>query len=91
VRRNYSAETLEVILALAVIVLTVFLFIRSDELTVLFPIVFGLGALMCLVYALEGTLFDKARKVKKSRGILFALAGLLLAGLTFLSLKVVMG
>ena len=89
-KRNYTVEVIQVILALAVIILTVVLFIKSDELTILFPIVFGLAALMCFIYAVEGIFFNKNRMVKKGRGILFAVLGICLALVTYLSGRVVL-
>ena len=88
-RRNYTAEAVEIILALAVIALTVVLFIKSDELTILYPIVFALAAVMCVVYALEGVLFRRNRMVRKSRIILFLIAAAILLLIAWLSLRVV--
>jgi len=79
-----------VILALSVIALTIVLFMKPDEYTVLYPVVFGLAALTSFVYALEGVLFRKNRMVRKSRGVLFGIAGVVLLMITWLSAKVVL-
>jgi len=89
-KRNNGVEAVQVILALAVIALTAVLFVKSSEMTVLFPVVFGLSSLMCFFYALEGIVFNRARMAKKSRSILFGAAGLILAVICWLSAKVVL-
>lgn len=72
-RRRYQIEVLEVVLASAIIVLSVILFFNSRELTVLFPIEFGLASVLSVLYALEGILYNRNRVVKKTRLILFGL------------------
>ena len=88
-RRNYQFEILEVILSLAVIGLSVVLFFRSSELTLLFPLVFGLAAILSLMSALEGTVFNRNRVIKKSRIVVFGILTILLAGLAYVSYRVV--
>lgn len=88
-RRNYQFEILEVILSLAVIGLSVVLFFRSSELTLLFPLVFGLAAILSLMAALEGTVFNRNRVIKKSRIVVFGILTVLLAGLAYISYRVV--
>ena len=88
-RRNYQFEILEIILSLAVIGLSVVLFFRSSELTLLFPLVFGLAAVLSLMAALEGTVFNRNRVIKKSRIVVFGILTVLLAGLAYVSYRVV--
>ncbi len=88
-RRNVQFEVIQVILSAAVIVLTVFLFFRSEELTILFPMVFGTAALLCLLSALEGTVFNRNRVIRKSRMIVFGILTLVLGVLTYVSFRVV--
>ena len=89
-KRNYQFEILQVILSIAIIVLTVILFVRSSEMTILFPVVFGLAALLSLLCALEGTAYNRNRVVKKSRIVLFGILAAVLAVLTYVSFRVVM-
>ena len=49
-RRSYLCEVIQVLLSAAVIVLTVVLFFRADQLSVLFPVVFGLAAVLSLFF-----------------------------------------
>ncbi len=88
-RRNYQFEILEVILSIAVIGLSVVLFFRSSELTLLFPLVFGLAAILALMSALDGTVFNRNRVIKKSRIVVFGILTVLLAGLAYISYRVV--
>lgn len=84
-RRNYELEILEIILAVSVIVLAIILCFRSASLTVLYPITFGLAAVLSALYALEGILYNRNRIVKKNRVIVFGLITVLLLILTVLS------
>ncbi len=88
-KRNYAFETVQVLLAIAIIVLTVLLFFRASELTVLYPVIFGLSALLSAIYALEGILYNRNRVMKKSRLFVFGILAVLLAVLTCFSYKTV--
>ncbi|MBR6323287.1 MAG: hypothetical protein IKR59_10480 [Lachnospiraceae bacterium] len=89
-KRNYQFEILQVILSAAVIVLTVVLFFKSNELTILFPVVFGIAALLCLLAALEGTAYNRSRVIRKSRVVLFGILTVILGLLTYVSFRVVL-
>lgn len=89
-KRNYQFEILQVILSAAVIVLTVVLFFKSNELTILFPVVFGIAALLCLLAALEGTAYNRNRVIRKSRIVLFGILTVILGILTYVSFRVVL-
>ena len=89
-RRNYRMEAVQVILCISIFVITVILFTKQAELTILYPIVFGLAAILSIVYALEGIVFNKGRVTKKSRFFLFMLAALVMAAFTYFSAKTVL-
>ncbi len=89
-KRSYQYEILMVVLSAAIIVLTVLLFLRSSELTILFPVVFGLAAVLSVLSALEGIAFNKNRVVSKRRAVIFGVLALLLLVLTVVALKVVL-
>ena len=72
------------------IVLTVVLFFRADQLSVLFPVVFGLAAVLSLFYAFEGVLYNRDRVVKKGRLAAFILIGLVLAFITVIAARTVL-
>ena len=74
---------------MGVIGLAVVLFFRSSDLTLLFPLVFGLAALLSLLSALEGTVFNRNRVIKKSRIVVFGILTLVLGGLAYMSYRVV--
>ncbi|MBQ6679159.1 MAG: hypothetical protein IJM76_03980 [Lachnospiraceae bacterium] len=89
-RRSYLCEVIQVLLSAAVIVLTVVLFFRADQLSVLFPVVFGLAAVLSLFYAFEGVLYNRDRVVKKGRLAAFILIGLVLAFITVIAARTVL-
>ena len=89
-RRNYQFEILQIIFAVAIIVLTVMLFFRSTELSILFPVVFGLAAILSLLCALEGTVYNRNRVIRKSRIVIFGILTVVLALLCYVSIRVVM-
>jgi len=84
-RRNYELEVIEILLAIAVIVLAVILCFKSASLTILYPITFGLAAVLAALYALEGILYNRNRIVKKNRVIVFGILTALLLFLTVFS------
>ena len=89
-RRSYLCEVIQILLCAAVIVLTVVLFFRADQLSVLFPVVFGLAAVLSLFYAFEGVLYNRDRVVKKGRLAAFILIGLVLAFITVIAARTVL-
>ena len=89
-KRNYQFEILQVVLSAAVIILTVVLFFKSDELTILFPAVFAIAALLCLLAAMEGTAYNRDRVIRKSRIVLFGILTVILGILTYVSFRVVL-
>lgn len=89
-RRNYEFEAIQILLSIAIVVLTVILFFRSAELTILFPIVFGLSCVLAILYAFEGILYNRNRVVKKSRLVLFGFLAVILGIITFISAKAVL-
>lgn len=89
-RRNYEIEVIQILMSIAIIIMTVILFIRSSELTVLFPVVFGMSAVLSVLYALEGVAYSRIRVIKKSRIVVFGIVALLLTGMTFVSAKIVL-
>lgn len=89
-RRSYICEAIQLLLCAAVIVLTVLAFFRADRLSVLFPVVFGLAAVLSLFYAFEGVLYNRDRVVRKGRLIAFILIGLVLAFITVIAARTVL-
>ena len=88
-RRNYEFEIIQIVLSVAIIVLAVILFFKSNELTVLFPIVFGLSAVLSVLYALEGIAYNRNRVIKKSRVVIFGILAVLLGIATFFGIQMV--
>ena len=84
-RRNTEVEIIEILLAAAIIILTVILMFRASSLSPLYPVIFGLAALLSLLYAFEGTLYNKNRVIKKRRLIVFGIISLALIALTVIS------
>ena len=90
-RRNYRVEAVQIILAAAIIVCAVILFFKSSELTILYPVVFGLSCILSVIYGLEGLVYNKSRVVRKSRVVIFLLLAVILAVLCFFAVRTVMG
>ena len=88
-RRTYQFEILEIILCLVIVVCTVLLFFKANTLTVLYPVVFGASSLASFLYAFEGIWYNKDRVVRRSRLIIFLSMAVILAGVTYLSVKVI--
>lgn len=84
-KRKYQFEIISVVLAVAVIVMTVILMFHATEMTILYPLVFGVSALLSIVYALEGILYNRNRVTRRTRVIVFGLIALVLIVLTVLS------
>ena len=89
-RRNYGFEVLQVLISLGIIGVTVTLFFKSRELTILFPVDFGLAALLSLLYSFEGVLFNKSRVVRKTRIVLFLLLAVVFGFCTYVALLAVL-
>lgn len=70
-KKGFPFELLEIILGIVTIVLTIILFFKSRELTILFPIVFGLGAVLSAIHALEGKLYNQSHVVEKKQMIIY--------------------
>ena len=88
-RRSYFAEILQCSLCIIIIGLTVFLFIKSETLTVLFPVVFGLGSLLSAFYAFEGVLYNRNRVVRKSRLAVYLVLAAVLALIAYLAARTI--
>ena len=84
-RRSFEIEVIEILLSVAIIVLTVVLFFKSGELTILFPIEFGLAAVLSILYALEGLLYNRNRVIRKTRLIIFGILAAVLIFFTVVS------
>lgn len=89
-RRTYEFEVIQIILSVIVIVATVFLFFKFNTHSILFPIVFSGASLLSLIHAFDGVLYNKNRVIKKSRIAGFIILSLCLAGMTYLTLRVVL-
>lgn len=88
-RKSYRFNVIQILLCIAIIAFSVVLFLRTDELTILFPVVFGLAGILSVLYALEGIVFNRMRVVRKGRIVLFGLIALILFAIAYFSLKVV--
>ena len=84
-RRSFEIEVVEILLSVAIIVLMVVLFFKSGELTILFPIEFGLAAVLSALYALEGLLYNRNRVIRKTRLIIFGVLAAVLIFFTVVS------
>ena len=84
-RRSFEIEILEILLSVAIVVIMVVLFFKSDELSILFPIEFGLAGLLSLLYAVEGILYNRNRVIRKTRLIIFGILAAVLIFLTVVS------
>jgi len=89
-RRHYQYEALEIIIAAGVIGCAIALFFKARELTILYPVTFGLAAVISLLHALEGVFFGKIIVIRKSRIVVFSIIAALLLALTGISLKMVL-
>ena len=89
-RRNYQYEALEILLALGVIGCSAALFFKARELTVLYPVPFGLAAVLSLLHALEGIFFIQITVVLKILVVVFSLIAVLLLGVMGISLKMIL-
>ena len=84
-RRSFEIEVVEILLSVAIIVLMVVLFFKSGEVTILFPIEFGLAAVLSALYALEGLLYNRNRVIRKTRLIIFGILAAVLIFFTVVS------
>ena len=84
-RRSFEIEVIEILLSVAIIVLMVVLFFKSGELTILFPIEVGLAAVLSILYALEGLLYNRNRVIRKTRLIIFGILAAVLIFFTVVS------
>lgn len=89
-RRSYRFNVFQIILCIIIIGLAVILFFKTDELSILFPIIFGLASLLSILYALEGIVFNRTRVVKKGRIVMFGLVAVIMAVIAYFALRVVL-
>lgn len=89
-RRTYEFEVIQIILSVIVLIATIFLFFKFNTHSILFPIVFGAASLLSFIHAFEGVLYNKNRVIKKTRIAGFIILALILAGITYLSARVVL-
>ena len=89
-RRHYQYEALEILLAVGVIGCSIALFFKARELTVLYPVTFGLASILSLLHALEGGFFQKITVIRKSRAVVFSVIALVLLLLAGISLKMIL-
>lgn len=71
-RRTIICDILMIVLALAIVVLTVLVFILREQYNGVIPVIFMLGAAMNGVYAIEAFSRDERRK-RNISGAIFAL------------------
>ncbi len=84
-RRSFEIEIIEILLSVAIVVIMVVLFFKSGELSILFPVEFGLAGLLSLLYAVEGILYNRNRVIRKTRLIIFGILAAVLIFLTVVS------
>ena len=87
-RRNRSAEITEIVFAVVIILLCIVLFFFHEEYPILFTAVFAAASLNCLFKAYEGLRYGENRKEKSTRGILFGILTVVLAGVAYVSVMV---
>ena len=85
-RKRYDFEIIETVLSIAIIIMAIILIFKSAELSVLYPIVFGLSAVLAVLYALEGILYNRNRVVKKTRLLIFGITAAILIVLMVVSI-----
>ena len=90
-KRRYEFEIAQILLSLVIIVMVIILAFQFSELTILYPIVFGLSAILCVIYALEGILYNRNRVVKRTRVIVFGIVAVILVFFTVISAMIIAG
>lgn len=81
-RRNIEIEIIEVLLASSVVVMTIILLFQTGKRSILYPLIFGVSAVLSFLYAFEGILYNKNRVIRKRRLIIFLAVGAALVALT---------
>lgn len=89
-RRKIEIAVVEVVLSLAVIALTVFLFIHPLEHVVLYPVIFGLAAFLSLFYAFDGVLYNRDQVTDKGHAVIYCIVAAVLALIAFVSARTVL-
>ncbi|MBO7363859.1 MAG: hypothetical protein J6Z23_00950 [Lachnospiraceae bacterium] len=89
-RRRFELGIVEAVIAVAVIVMSVLLFIRSEELTILYPVVFGSAALLAVICLIDAVIQSRNNHTRNSQAVLFGIAAAALAFMTYLTAKVVL-
>ena len=85
-RRNMEVEIIEILLAAAVVIMTVVLIFQAGKRSVLYPLIFGSAAVLSFLYAFEGIFYNKNRVIRKQRLIIFLVIGAALVTLTVFSI-----
>lgn len=78
-----------VLLAAAVVILTVILIFKASELTVLYPVIFGLSGLLSGIYSMEGVLYNRNRVIKRRRIWVFGIISLVLLAVMGVSIWII--
>ena len=81
-----EVEIIEILLAAAVVVMTIVLLFQAGKRSVLYPLIFGVSALLSFLYAFEGILYNKNRVIRKRRLVIFLVIGAVLVTLTVFSI-----
>jgi len=89
-RKSDLFETYQIILAVLITGCAIVLLFKAAELTVLYPITFGLSCILCILYAVDRLVIRRGTERKISAGFAFAIGAIALALLTYASLKVVL-
>lgn len=86
-KRNFYFEIAQTVLSVAIIVLAALLLFLSETLPMLFPVLFGLAAVLCILYGLEGIAYNQNRVIKKRRLIFFIVLALIFLACAFFSIR----
>ncbi len=89
-RRNRTAEVIEVLFAILIILSSIALFLFNDEYPLLFTAVFILASLNCLFKVTEALKFGENRKEKSTRSLLYGVFAVILGGIAYVSARVVL-
>lgn len=89
-RKRFELGVLEAVIAVAVIVMAVLLFLRAEELTILYPIVFGSAAVLAVICLVDAILKNRNHRTRNTRAVLFGIAALALGFMTYLTARVVL-
>lgn len=84
-RRKLGTAAVEVVLSIAVIALTVVLFLHPQEYVILYPVIFGLAAFLSLFYAFDGVLYNKDQVTDKGHAVIYCVLAVVLSAIAFIS------